>query len=1123
MASTPMPAVAMDHAGDCVVVWAESNGSAYSIYAQRFSASGVAQGGNITVVSGNSTTSADGSPSVAMDSVGDFVIAWEKDFNSNLNSSEQGIFVQRYNASGVAQGSVVRVSSPSTIGGINSEPSVAMDSAGDFVIAWQGWSQDSTYSNLAEVYYQRFAATGAKVGQQQKANSFTQNAGIASLHTAMDATGDFVITWDGQAGAISRTRTDLFNSSGGRVASEINIVGTATTANTYSSSAAMDATGGFVVVWIEDHTSTGGGSPVEAQRYTASGAVQGSPIAVGSSTGTTIGTTSVAMDAAGDFVVGWNRNYSHTYYDDIYAQRFLAAGTSQGGSLLVNFYQTGRQRFPAVASDVTGHFIVTWTSYGQDAGNYGIYAQRYAPAPITNHAPKGTANTLAAFENIPYVFKEADFGFSDPGDTPPNNFQAVKISSLPTAGTLTDNGVTVTVSQFVSVTDINKNLLKFIPATNRFATAYSSFTYQVQDDGGTANGGVNTDPTARAMTINVNHVNQPPVGTSKTVTTTEDHNYVLLAADFGFTDPNDNPSNSLLAVKMTMLPSMGTLTDNGVKITTAGSFISATDIAQNKLVFTPNPGFHGSPYILCKFQVEDNGGTANGGANLDPTPKEMDVNLTFVNHAPVGTSKTVVVEKNTTYTFQMTDFPFADPNDHPGNNFLAVRITALPAHGTLTINGLNVAGGAYIPVIDISQGHLKYTPVANGTGTNFDHFNFELRDDGGTANHGFDTDPIQRSMTFNVLSINHAPVGKSNTVLTLENVAYVFKVADFGFSDPNNSPPNVLMNAIIIVPQDAVGTLTDNGVPISSGTTKSVSAADISAGKLKYTPPTGALGTISTVFLFHLQDNGGTANGGVDTDPALRFMSVYAAFVNHPPLGTSKTVSTPENTPYVFQITDFPFSDPNDNPPNNFLAVRITALPTHGTLTINGLNVATGAYIPVVDISQGHLKYIPQTNGTGTNFDHFNFELRDNGGTANRGFDTDPTQRTITFNVLPVNHPPVGTARTVTTPKNTPYVFALTDFPFDDPDDPVSNNFLAVRITTLPTHGSLTLNGSNVTTGTEVTVLDISLGFLEYTPALNGSGASFDSFTFQLKDDGGTANGGNDTDPIPKKMAISVT
>ena len=45
---------------------------------------------------------------------------------------------------------------------------------------------------------------------------------------------------------------------------------------------------------------------------------------------------------------------------------------------------------------------------------------------------------------------------------------------------------------------------------------------------------------------------------------------------------------------------------------------------------------------------------------------------------------------------------------------------------------------------------------------------------------------------------------------------------------------------------------------------------------------------------------------------------------------------------------------------------------------------------------------------------------------------------------------------------------------------------------------------------------------LEYEPFAEGSGASYDSFTFQVRDDGGTADGGTDTDPTPNTITFNI-
>src|SRR5439155_194724 len=131
-------------------------------------------------------------------------------------------------------------------------------------------------------------------------------------------------------------------------------------------------------------------------------------------------------------------------------------------------------------------------------------------------------------EDGAHTFTALEFGFTDPTDAASaagaNALAAVKITTIPTlaSGTLTDDGVAVTVGQFVSVADINAGKLVFTPAANANGLAEASFTFQVQDDGGTLNGGVDLDPSANTMTINVTSVNDAPFPTRRSSDLNED-------------------------------------------------------------------------------------------------------------------------------------------------------------------------------------------------------------------------------------------------------------------------------------------------------------------------------------------------------------------------------------------------------------------------------------------------------------------------------------------------------------------------------------------------------------------------------------------------------------------------
>lgn len=132
--------------------------------------------------------------------------------------------------------------------------------------------------------------------------------------------------------------------------------------------------------------------------------------------------------------------------------------------------------------------------------------------------------------------------------------------------------------------------------------------------------------------------------------------------------------------------------------------------------------------------------------------------------------------------------------------------------------------------------------------------------------------------------------------------------------------------------------------------------------------------------------------------------------VNEAPAGTDGTVTANQNAPYVFSTADFGFSDPSDNiSPNALAEVRIATLPAAGALLNNGAPVAAGDSISAADIDAGHLVFMATEGGSGDGYASFTFQLRDTGGTANGGADTDPSPNTITIDVNPLKGPPAAT------------------------------------------------------------------------------------------------------------------
>jgi hypothetical protein len=125
------PKVWMDSDGDFVVEWGASDGSGWGVFARHYDAGGVAQGTAFRV---NTTTAGDqgGATAVGFDPDGSFVITWA---SSRPGSGFADLYAQRYSAAGVPQGGEFKIDTDPA--GSIGEASVAFDAEGGFVVAWQ--------------------------------------------------------------------------------------------------------------------------------------------------------------------------------------------------------------------------------------------------------------------------------------------------------------------------------------------------------------------------------------------------------------------------------------------------------------------------------------------------------------------------------------------------------------------------------------------------------------------------------------------------------------------------------------------------------------------------------------------------------------------------------------------------------------------------------------------------------------------------------------------------------------------------------------------------------------------------------------------------------------------------
>ena len=267
-----------------------------------------------------------------------------------------------------------------------------------------------------------------------------------------------------------------------------------------------------------------------------------------------------------------------------------------------------------------------------------------------------------------------------------------------------------------------------------------------------------TDSAAVAKVITVTPVNDAPTAATSAFPPSYTEDGAPTAVDTGFTvsDVDDtNLESALVSITgglqvgdvLGFTPQFGIVDTNAapdiLALSGAATLAEWQTVLQSITFSTTSQ----APGISRTVSITVNDGDNNSAAVT------KDITVASVNDAPAGTDNTVNTTEGTPYTFTAADFGFTDID---GNALFAVRITTLPAAGTLTINGTPVNAGDFIQAADIIAGFLVYTPPA-GAGSSF---TFQVQDNGGVANGGVDVDQTANTLT---ILINTPPVANDDT------------------------------------------------------------------------------------------------------------------------------------------------------------------------------------------------------------------------------------------------------------------------------------------------------------------------------------------------------------------------
>ena len=493
-----------------------------------------------------------------------------------------------------------------------------------------------------------------------------------------------------------------------------------------------------------------------------------------------------------------------------------------------------------------------------------------------------------------------------------------------------------------------------------------------------------------------------------------------------------------------------------------------------------------------------------------------------------------------------------------------VQIVSVPSAGNLAFEGRAVKTGQWVSTAYIDRNFLVFTPAADESGSGYASFAFKVSD--GTAASTSDY-----TMTIDVTQVNHPATGKPE-IVGAELVGWTLRASTVGIADRNGLPgtfdyqwirvdggteTNIAgeTSSTYLLSNDDVGktvkvkvSFTDNGGnaetatsdaigPVRSRTTgdgsvtveedetytfqasdfgfrvgdsvnflklvklpfagdilasgNKLSTADtfsetyIAAGSLAFAAAANGNGDPYTSFTFKLF--------GTTSDSALEAATTFTMVikvrpVNDPPTGRPTIVGTAEVgltlTAWTNDIADI------DGLPGSF---------AYGWIRVDGTTEAaiegatSGTYTPISEDQGKTIKV--------------EVSFTDGDGTA-ESLTSEATGR------VAATMKPTASDGSVTVNEDASYTFEAGDFGFSGVN--AGDTLAGVKIVTLPSKGTLELDGAAMMANQSVTKTDIDGNKLAFTPAESGNGVAYASFTFKVND-------GTQESPSAYRLTINVT
>lgn len=281
---------------------------------------------------------------------------------------------------------------------------VGVDSAGNFVVAWNDLRNSANNLNGTQVYCQIFDKTGNRIGNNFRIGQDT--TWLLGLTVLSDS--KFIVFWY----RIFNNNFDAelyfqrFNRNGSPLSSPTRVVDSVFSSLALSyGDISSDSSGNFVITWKRLF----GASYVivYCQRYDSAGNRIGMPVIANEAfNGVGVTDNHITVNSDASFFISWkdNRNNLSGQKGDIFMQRFNSSGIKIGNNVKVNDDNdsTRNQVVPWMDGDKNGRFVIVWADERNFIGESQIYFQIYdsTGAPVGTNKRADQSNGFPAWPKV---------------------------------------------------------------------------------------------------------------------------------------------------------------------------------------------------------------------------------------------------------------------------------------------------------------------------------------------------------------------------------------------------------------------------------------------------------------------------------------------------------------------------------------------------------------------------------------------------------------------------------------------------------------------------------------------------------------------------------------------------